>query len=105
MITHIVLFKLKEFSASERAAIREELKAKLEALKEKTGVVVQLDVAINELHEEKNYDLMLFSRFRSEEDLETYRIHPAHQEVVVRVGEVAASRAAIDFTSEPASSF
>ncbi len=105
MITHIVLFKLKEFSVTEKAAIREELKEKLEALKEKIGVVVQLDVAINELHEEKNYDLMLFSRFRTEEDLETYRVHPAHQEVVARVGEVAASRAAIDFTSKSAPSF
>ncbi|HRV88817.1 MAG: Dabb family protein [Prolixibacteraceae bacterium] len=97
MITHIVLFKLNEMSLPERAAVRQELKQKLEALKERVSVVVQLDVHVNELHEEKNYDLMLFSRFRSAEDLETYRVHPAHQEVVARIAQVAASRAAIDF--------
>jgi hypothetical protein len=102
MITHIVLFRLKEFSAPEKAALRTELKQKLEALKGTIGVIVQLDVFLNELHEEKNYDLILFSRFRTAEDLETYRVHPAHQEVVARIGEVAASRAAIDYTTEMA---
>ena len=101
MITHIVLFKLKAVPPTEKALLRAELKQKLEALRNEIGEIVQLDVSVNTLYDEKNYDLMLFSRFRSVEDLEIYRVHPAHQEVVARIGEVAASRASIDFFSDP----
>lgn len=99
MITHIVLFKLMEMPDSERRSVRLELKQKLEALRDKIPVVVQLDVALNTLHEEKNYDLMLYSRFETADDLEAYRVHPTHQEVVARIAQVAAARAPIDFES------
>ncbi len=100
MITHIVLFKLQEFPSGEKEAICLELKLKLEALATEIPEVVSMQAGINMLHPEKNYDLMLVSRFRNADDLETYRVHPAHQRVVARIHQVVASRAPIDVELE-----
>ncbi len=100
MITHIVLFKLQEFPSAEKEAICLELKQKLEALKSEIPELVSMQVGINMLHPEKNYDLMLLSLFLNADDLETYRVHPAHQRVVARIHQVAAARAPIDVEFE-----
>lgn len=97
MVTHIVLFKLKEMAPADRQEVCLELKMKLEALKDKIDSVVTLEVGINAYYEDKNYDLALVSTFRSLEGLEAYKVHPEHVTVAERVGQVAIARAAADF--------
>lgn len=97
MINHVVLFKLKQFPAEEKKAILAELKEMLEGLRSKIEEVVYIEAGINYELESKNYDLALISHFRTVEDLDRYRVHPEHILVVKRMGEVAETRAAVDF--------
>jgi hypothetical protein len=97
MINHVVLFKMKQFPAEEKKAVIAEVKALLEGLKDKIEELVYIEVGANYELDSKSYDLALISHFQSVEDLDRYRVHPAHLEVVKRMGEVAETRAAVDY--------
>lgn len=97
MINHVVAFKLKDFQAEEKKAVRIELKAMLEGLKDKITEIKFIEVGINYEIESKNYDLVLISHFENHEDLKKYQVHPEHQKVVKRVQETTDARAAVDF--------
>ncbi|MGM0619838.1 MAG: Dabb family protein [Bacteroidota bacterium] len=97
MINHIVLFKLKDYPAIEKAKVVEELKTLLESLKEKIKEVKYLEVGTNYELESKSYDIALISHFESLEDLDTYRVHPEHLKVVERIKETTSERAAVDY--------
>lgn len=97
MINHIVLFKLKDYPAKEKAEVVKELKTLLQGLKEKIKVVKYLEVGTNYELEAKSYDIALISHFESLEDLDTYRVHPEHLKVVERIKETTSERAAVDY--------
>jgi hypothetical protein len=97
MINHVVLFKLKQFPAGEKKSVIAEVKALLEGLKDKIEELVYIEVGVNYELDSKSYDLVLISHFHSVADLDRYRVHPAHMEVVKRMGEVTETRAAVDF--------
>lgn len=97
MVNHIVLFKLKDYPAEEKEALRNELKLLLEGLKEKIEEVVYLEVGLNYELKGKSHDIALISHFNTIEDLDKYRVHPEHMKVVARFHEVAETRAAVDF--------
>ena len=97
MINHVVLFKLKEFAAEEKQAILNELKAMLEGLKESIPELKYIEVGLNYELDAKSHDLALISHFETIAGLDVYRVHPEHLKVVKRMGEVAETRAAVDF--------
>jgi heme-degrading monooxygenase HmoA len=97
MINHVVLFKLKDYPAKEKAKVLGELKTILERLQEKIFEVKFIEVGINKDLESKNYDLALVSYFENEKDLDAYREHPEHLKVVERVKETTVERAAVDY--------
>lgn len=71
------------------------MKEHLEGLK---GVVSQLldcEVGINIV--DGNYDVCLVSLFNSLEDLEAYKVHPAHVEVSDYCSKVRETRVACDY--------
>ena len=68
------------------------------ALKDKIAEVKYLEVGENYELDAKSYDLALISHFESLEDLDVYRGHPEHLEVLKLVNELTELRAAVDFT-------
>lgn len=78
MIKHIVMFKLKE----EKAGRVKELKEKLDSLRGKIKEIENFETGINISTSFSAYDLVLISEFKTMEDLEKYRVHPDHQEVL-----------------------
>lgn len=97
MINHVVLFKLKDYSADEKVKVLAELKGMLLALKDKIDVLKYIEVGENYELNSKSYDLALLSHFDSVEQLDVYRVHPEHLKVVARIGETTVERAAVDF--------
>ena len=66
------------------ASKEENLKQMKQRLEGLVGVVPQLvsaEVGIDFKHTEMSYDAVLVSKFRSEEDLAAYKVHPAHVEI------------------------
>ncbi len=98
MIHHIVMFKL--YDTEDRAQKehhKQELKKRLEALPSKIDVIRSMDVGINILEQARAFDVVLVSTFDSLDDLETYRIHPAHQEVVSYADQIREQVASVDY--------
>jgi hypothetical protein len=97
MINHVVLFKLKDYSAEQKSEVLTELKGMLLGLKNKIDVLKFIEVGENYELNSKSYDLALLSHFDSVEDLNVYRVHPEHLKVLARIGETTIERAAVDF--------
>ncbi len=86
MVKHVIIWTLKdEYSDSEKAAIKAEIKEGLEGLKGKIDGLLEINV-ITEGLSSSNTDLMLDSLFENEEALKGYAVHPDH--VAVATGKV-----------------
>ena len=72
MITHVVLFKLKDRSVQ---SIEKAMDV-LIGLKGKIPVLRYLEVGIDVLHSERSYDIALITKFDSMDDLQAYQVHP-----------------------------
>ena len=80
MIKHVILWKLKDMTDSEKAKVKADAKAALEALDGKIEGLVSIKVNTIALPT-SNCDMMLDSAFDSTEALAGYQKHPLHQAV------------------------
>ncbi len=98
MVRHVILWELKEeFSAEEKAVIKQNIKTALEALAGVIPGLVSITVNINGLAS-SNADCMLDSVFTDEAALQAYQKHPAHQEAAnTKVRPFVAKRLCLDF--------
>ena len=93
MITHVVLFKLKDASPAnvERTVeVLLSMKGKIPGLK-------SLEVGADLVRSERSYDLALLSRFGSLQELDAYQKHPVHQEVLKFIASVKESSFSVDY--------
>lgn len=94
MIAHIVLFKLKEPTAENIAAVRD----KLESMRGKVTLLRHLEVGVDVVRSERSYDVALYSKFDSLADLQAYQVDPYHGgEVVPFMKSVCSSVVAVDY--------
>ena len=98
MVRHVILWELKEeYSAEEKAVIKQDIKTALEALAGVIPGLVSITVNINGLTS-SNADCMLDSVFTDEAALQAYQKHPAHQEAAnTKVRPFVAKRLCLDF--------
>ena len=88
MFVHVVLIKLKPgFSRTHPQVV--EWEAALNALPQKVTGVIGWETGWNVSDRPIAYDYALISRFATRENLDAYGPHPAHQDVVVKLRQVA----------------
>ena len=80
MVKHIILWKLKETDAEEKARILAGMKEHLEGLCGVVPGLLEVHVQTQSL-ESSNADVMLDTTLESEDALKGYQKHPAHVEV------------------------
>lgn len=96
MITHIVLFKLEEPSPENLKSTR----AMLLSMNGEIPLLRHLETGIDFVRSERSYDIALFTKFDSREDLQAYQVHPYHAGVVVpHMKSVCSSIVAVDYES------
>ena len=95
MITHIVMFKLKDESADSI----EKAKNTLMDMDGKIPELKDIEVGIDITHSDRSYNLALMTKFDSLESLEAYQINPLHVGVSKYMVSVSASIVAVDFES------
>jgi hypothetical protein len=101
MISHVVLFKLKEFdNEDQKAVVRNRIKNALLNLKDKIGELKYIEVGLNHQLNSDSFDVCLFTRFDTLEDLNSYQIHPEHLKVAEMVKTNAVVRATVDYESK-----
>ncbi len=96
MLTHVVFFKLSP-EAKDRAG---ELVARLSEMKASIPELAEIGAGVDVSRSERSWDAALYTRFRSEADLETYRSHPAHQNVLELIREVCSETSVGDYESQ-----
>jgi hypothetical protein len=95
MITHIVLFKLKDrtpASIEVTAQVLRNMEGKIDELR-------HLEVGTDVLHSERSYDIALVTKFDSMEALKAYQIHPVHKLVIEHISLVKESSYSVDYES------
>ncbi|MBI5587215.1 MAG: Dabb family protein [Deltaproteobacteria bacterium] len=95
MITHVVLFRLKDRSAESVARA----KKVLEGLSGKVPVLRHLETGTDVIRSARSYDIALIAKFDTIEDLEAYQNHPFHVEVAGYMAGVRESAIAVDYES------
>ena len=94
MITHIVLFKLKERTPEGIA----QAKGLLLSMEGKIEQLRHLEVGVDLIHSERSADVALVTKFDSMEDLQAYQVHPYHaNEVAAYMRGVCSSVVAADY--------
>lgn len=79
MVKHVIIWKLKETVADKRATMQR-IKTALEGLVGKIEGLEKMQILIYKLPSSSG-DLMMDSRFASNEALQFYQKHPLHQEI------------------------
>jgi hypothetical protein len=96
MITHIVLFKLKDPSAD---GIRKAAD-KLLSMNGKVEMLRHLEVGTDLVRSARSYDVALFTKFDSLEELQAYQVHPYHGgDVAPFMREASEAVAVVDYES------
>jgi len=94
MITHIVLFKLKERTPEGVEKARDLLLS----MEGKIDLLRYLEVGVDLIHSERSADVALVTRFDSMDDLQAYQVHPYHaNEVAAYMRSVSSSVVAADY--------
>lgn len=100
MITHIVLWRLKESAhGHDKAGNARLIRQKLEALRGKIPGLLRLEVGFDFSATANSADIALLTEFSSREALAAYQAHPEHQAVVAFVTEAVAERRVVDYES------
>jgi len=94
MFVHIVMFRFRDENKNKNI---EKVKSMLLALPEKIESLKSMEVGVDFLHSERSMDLVLTSTFDNRDGLESYRVHPAHQEVVSFIKEVTVESRVVDY--------
>jgi hypothetical protein len=98
MIRHIVMFKLKEFaSEAEKMSATVEVKNRLDELPLKIDVIRRYKAGIHIHKLNWSYDVVLEMDFDSFADLDTYIIHPVHQEFIAFNKDYSIAKTCVDF--------
>ncbi len=95
MLTHIVLFKLKDRGPENVASAR----ALLDTLAGNIPTLLSIEVGEDVIHSARSYDLALVARFDDLPGLDAYQVHPVHLPVLAYMREAAEAIVAVDFTT------
>ena len=93
MITHIVLFRLKDRSPENIERTAEVLRS----MEGKIDELLSLEVGVDVLCSGRSYDIALTAKFDSLEALGAYQIHPVHQEIVRYMSEAGEASVSVDY--------
>jgi len=94
MIGHIVMFKFKE---EDKANNLVKVKKELEALPEKISQLKFMEVGINFDETARAFDLSLYSKFETKNDLKVYAAHEEHLKVVELIKSVTIESKVVDY--------
>lgn len=97
MIVHIVMFKFKEENKQENILKVKEL---LEALDSTVDVLNSMEVGINFNPTERAFDMSIYTKFDSKENLKSYAVHPEHLKVLEFIKAVTVETKVVDYELE-----
>lgn len=101
MITHIVMWKFKEFpTQNEKQQAIQRFEDGLKSLLPIIPQIKHMEFHYNAVDNGKNSDAVLLLHFENREDLQTYLTHPEHQKVSAYCKSIRVSRSSVDYEQD-----
>lgn len=91
MFTHVVFFKLKDKKDIQKT------RDLLLALKDKISLIKFIEVGVNIIESDRAYDLILYTKFESIDDMKAYQVHPEHVKFGEYLNGVKESTVSVDY--------
>jgi Stress responsive A/B Barrel Domain len=91
------MWKLAATSPEEKALAAAEIKHALESLVPIVPQIIALEVHVNSVSIERNWDVVLVADYASVADLDAYQVHPEHLAALPIVRSRVLERVAVDF--------
>lgn len=94
MFTHVVMMKVKEAKDIQTVADI------LLSMEGKIPQINELEVGINEIESDRNFDVILITRFDSKDEMDVYQVSDYHQhQVLDRIRPLLEKTVAADYTA------
>ena len=93
MIKHIVMFKL----INKNKENLEKVVNALKTLESNIDVLCSAEIGINFNKSDRNYDIVLITKFKDRNTLKTYETHPKHLPVVETVRSLCSGSVVVDY--------
>jgi hypothetical protein len=98
MVTHIVMWRLKESAhGNDKTTNARLIREQLEALRGRIPGLLRLEVGLDFSATPNSADVVLATDFETREALAAYQAHPEHQAVVAFVSEAVTERRLVDY--------
>ena len=98
MLKHIVFIKLNEsYSEQGKEHVLEKIEQILNELPKYIDEIITLETGINFSSRPTAFDLSLSVNFKDKTDLNTYQVHPKHQEALAYLGSLDLKTAVVDY--------
>jgi len=95
MVTHVVLFKLREPTPENLLTVADALRS----MEGRISSLQTIDVGIDEIRSERSFDIALRTTHTSFAELDAYQVDPLHQSVVALIKSLAERSVACDWSS------
>lgn len=102
MIKHIVMWTVKGDTPAERQRNAQLVVDSFNSIRGRVPGLLYLEVGIDSSRVDYACDVVLYTEFASQQDLDGYATHPEHLRAKREVGDVRTSRHQVDFESKEA---
>lgn len=99
MIKHIVMWRLRGDTLTERRAHGAMLQREFESLRGRIPGLLRLEVGIDHSHIDYACDVVLYSEFATQAALDAYASHPEHLRVKQALGDLRIARHQVDYAA------
>jgi hypothetical protein len=99
LIKHIVMWKLRGETPTQRAENAHRLASSFLSLRGRVPGLLHLEVGIDRSRVDYACDVVLYSEFESQAALDAYSTHPEHLRVKQEVGDMRLARYQVDYVS------
>ena len=97
MIKHIVMWNILGESSAEKKANIDKVKSAFELLKGKIPGMVHLEVGVDHSGIDYACDVVLYTEFEAQADLDAYAVHPEHLKVRDALNGLRVARHQVDY--------
>lgn len=95
MVTHVVLFKMKDRTGASAAHVRELLLG----MEGKIPGMLSIEAGVDYAKSERSFDVALVTHHVDRAALDAYQVHPIHEAVKRVIAELREAAVAVDFES------
>lgn len=97
MIKHIVMWNVRANDDQDRQVNLEKIKNLFDAMKPQIPGLIKLEIGVDNSRIDYACDVVLYSEFESQEALDAYAVHPAHQSVKDQLLGLRTARHQVDY--------